>query len=132
MKRLYTILSLFLCTLSVYAQNNVFVLVDVSKSVKKTDLVSAKQALSEVFIGTPPSNSTIVGGSLQDLQQFKIATNDKIAVLKFGDQATTLNISPSPVTIVSTPTDIYQALNNFPTTPTDNNTYYTLAKAKIA
>ena len=57
MKRLYTILSLTICTLSVYAQNNVFVLVDVSKSGAKTlkekdakniteDIVSASFSLN--------------------------------------------------------------------------------------
>jgi uncharacterized membrane protein len=118
--------------MSVHAQNNVFVLVDVSKSIKQVDLTSAKQALNEILLGNTPSNSNIVGGSLQDLAQFKIKVSDKISVVKFGNQQTTLSISPNPVSVTNLPTDIYNALNSFPTIPTDNNTYYTLAKAKIA
>jgi hypothetical protein len=132
MKRLYTILSLLFFTLSVSAQNNVFVLVDVSKSVKQDDLLAAKQALNEIFLGSTPSNSNVVGGSLQDLQQFKIAVGDRVSILKFGNQQTTLNINPTPIQVSSLPNDVNSALNSFPIVPTDNNTYFTLAKAKVA
>jgi len=116
----------------VYAQNNVFVLVDVSKSVKKADLVAAKQALTDVLLGNPLSNSNVVGATVHDLQQFKIVQGDKLSVVKFGEQQTSLNISPQLLTIQTIPTDIIQVLNSFPTTPTDNNTYWKLAKAKVA
>jgi hypothetical protein len=132
MKRLLTIFTIFFTSLSVFSQNNVFVLVDVSKSVKQSDLISAKQVLTEILLGSTPNNSNIVGGSLTDLAQFKIKINDKISVVKFGSQITTLSISPNPVYVTNISTDIYSALNSFPLTPTDNNTYYTLAKAKIA
>ena len=83
MKRLYTIFSLIIYTLSVSAQDNVFILVDVSKSVKQADLISAKQTLTEILLGNTPNNSNVVGGSVQDLAQFKIKISDKISVVKF-------------------------------------------------
>jgi hypothetical protein len=132
MKRILAIISLFLCALSVHSQNYVFVLVDVSKSVKHSDLVAAKQALTDVLLGNQLSNSNVFGATIQDLQQFKIAQGDKLSVLKFGNQQTSLNIAPQPLTIQTIPADIFQVLNSFPTTPTDNNTYWKLAKAKVA
>lgn len=132
MKQLFTILAFILATLSVFAQNNVFVLVDVSMSVKQSDLVGAKQALMDVLLGNQLSNSTAPGIQLSDLQQFKLIKGDKLYILKFGDQNTTRNISPQPLLIQNIPNDVYQAFNAYPTSPSDQNTYWKLAKAKIA
>ncbi len=132
MKRLYTILSLIICTLSVHSQNNVFVLVDVSLSVKPYELNDAKQALNEVLTGSPLSKAVISQGSQQDLVNFKMAQGDKLAIAKFGSLLTTLAINPSPTTIQNVNADISQVLNSASWTPTDGQTYITLAKAKIA
>lgn len=133
MKRLYAILSLIICTLSVYAQNNVFVLVDVSKSVTQTDLNNAKQALTEVFTGSNLSMAQIHNkGALSDLAKFKFNVGDKLSVSRFGSCQTTWAISPSLNTINNLNSDIFSTLNSISWSPTDNNTFILLAKAKIA
>lgn len=132
MKRLYTILSLIICTMTVYAQNNVFVLVDVSKSVSQTDLNNAKQALTEVFTGSPLSMGNIHKGTASDLSKFKLNTGDKLSVSRFGSCQTTWAIIPSLNGINNFNSDITTTLNSISWTPTDNNTFILLAKAKIA
>ena len=133
MKRLYTILSLIICTFSVYAQNNVFVLVDVSISVTQTDLNNAKQALTEVFTGSNLSMAQIHNkGALSDLAKFKFNVGDKLSVSRFGSCQKTWAITPSLNTINNLNSDISSALNAFSWSPTDNNTFILLAKAKIA
>lgn len=132
MKQLYTILYLFICTLSVYSQNNVFVLVDVSKSVTQKELNDAKQALKEVLTGSSLSKAFISQGSQQDLVNFKMAQGDKLAIVKFGSLLTTSAINPSPTIIQNVNADISQVFNSASWTPIDGQTYLTLAKAKIA
>jgi hypothetical protein len=116
----------------VYCQNNVFVLVDVSKSVTQKDLNDAKQALNEVLTGSPLSKAFISQGSQQDLVNFKMAQGDKLAIVKFGSLLTTLAINPSPTIIQNVTADISQVFNSASWTPTDGQTYLALAKAKIA
>lgn len=132
MKRLYTILSIIICTVSVYAQNNVFVLVDVSKSVTQADISNGKQALTEVLTGSPLSKAFVAQGSQAELANFKLVQGDKLSVSKFGSLQTTLAINPNPTTIQNVSADVSQILNSAALTPTDNQTYLTLAKAKIA
>lgn len=132
MKKLTTIYFLILCTFSVYAQNNVFVLVDVSRSVSQNELTNAKQALNEVLTGTQLSKVFVSQGSQQDLANFRLAQGDKLAVVKFGSLHTTLAISPNPSVIQNVSADVSQVLNSITWTPTDGQTYITLAKAKIA
>lgn len=132
MKRLYTILSLLIFTFSVSAQNNVFVLVDVSLSVSQTDLTNAKQALNEILTGVTPTKAFIAQGNAADLPNFKLAVGDKLSVSKFGSLNTTLAISPNPATIQNLSADVNQVLNASVWTPVDGQTYLTLAKAKIA
>lgn len=132
MKRLFTILSLIIFTLSVNAQNNIFVLVDVSKSVSQADLINAKQALIEVLTSSPLSKAFITQGKQQDLVKFKIAQGDKLSISKFGGLQTTLSINPDLTTIQNINAEVNQVLNSIPWIPTDQQTYITLAKAKIA
>lgn len=132
MKRLYTILSLLLFTVSVSAQNNVFVLVDVSLSVTQSDLSRSKQALNEVLTGVTPSRAFVAQGYVADLPSFKLAVGDKLSVSKFGSLNTTLAINPNPITIQNLTADVSQLLNASSWIPTDGQTYLTLAKAKIA
>lgn len=132
MKKLFTILYLTLYTFSVYSQTNVFVLVDVSKSVKQDELNNAKQALNEVLTGSQLSRAFISQGAQQDLANFKLMQGDKLAIVKFGSLHTTLAINPNPDTIQNVNADVNQVLNTISWTPTDQQTYMTLAKAKIA
>jgi len=132
MLRLFTVLSLLIGASPMYAQNNVFVLVDVSKSVTQTDLNNAKQALTEVLTGLPLSRAFVAQGSQSDLANFKLVAGDKLAVVKFGSLQTTLAINPAPSQIQNVDADVSQVLNSSVWTPTDHQTYLTLAKAKIA
>jgi hypothetical protein len=127
-------LSLLFCLyfVSVEAQNNVFVLVDVSRSVKPYELNDAKQALTEVLTGVQLSKAFVSQGKQQDLAHFKVNPNDRVAVVRFGSLNTTLAISPNPVTINNINADVNQAINAISWTPVDGQTYLTLAKAKIA
>ena len=132
MKQLYTILSLFICTLSVYSQNNVFVLVDVSKSVTQNNLNDAKKALTEVFTGGTSSVGSIIKGTISDLYKFKLNTGDNLSASRFGSCQTTWAITPSLNGINNFNTDVTNTLNSISWSPTDNNTFIVLAKAKIA
>lgn len=132
MKRLYAILSLFLIAFSVYSQNNVFVLVDVSKSVKQSDLNNAKQALTEVLSGSSLTSAQIYKGDANNLIEFKLGGGDKLAIAKFGSCRTTAAISPSQSSITNIGNDVNSVLNSISWIPTDANTFIVLAKAKIA
>lgn len=132
MKQLIIILFSFVCTISVYSQSNVFVLVDVSKSVSPNQLTDAKQALNEVLTGSQLTKAVVSQGNLQDLAEFKLLPGDKLDISKFGDLQTTLGISPHPTQIQNVISDVNQVLNSLPWIPTDQQTYFTLAKAKIA
>ena len=118
--------------MSVYTQNNVFVVVDVSKSVSQTDLNNAKQALTEVFTGSPLSMGNIPKGTVSDLSKFKLSVGDKLSVSRFGSCQTTWAIIPSLNSINSLNSDVINTLNSIVWSPTDNNTFILLAKAKIA
>jgi len=132
MKWLKIILPFLFFSQLALAQNDVFVLVDISKSIYKSDLENARQALSDVLVGNPLSNATVSFGSAADLSKFKLITGDKLYIIKFGDKSTTLNPYAPPCVIHNIPADITQQLDAFfPTTPTDSKTYLTLAKAKV-
>ena len=132
MNKLTIILFLILCTFSLYAQNNVFVLVDVSRSVGQNELDYAKQALKEVLTGSQLSRAFVSQGSEQDLVNFRLAPGDNLAIVKFGSLTTTLAISPNPSVIQNIQADVSQVSNSIRWEPTDQQTYITLAKAKIA
>lgn len=132
MKR-YLFIILFLINFSYsFAQDNVFVLIDVSRSVTQSQLTDAKQTLTEVLSGNSLSKAFVSQGNAKDLQNFKLKPNDKVALVKFGDIQNTVNISPSLIQVQNIPGDVSQIMNSFPLAPTDARTYFTLAKAKIA
>lgn len=132
MKRLFGILYLLICTQAVYAQANVFVLVDVSKSISKTDMYNAKEALTQVLTGAQITKAFVSKGSQADLAKFKIENGDKLSLSKFGSLRTTLAINPDPLPIKDIDADVRQVINSISWTPTDDQTYITLAKAKIS
>jgi hypothetical protein len=114
------------------AQDHVFILVDVSLSVKPYQLYDAREAMYEILTGIQPSKAFITQGKQSDLAQFKLNRGDKLSISKFGSLATTREISPVPTTINDISTDVDKALNSISWIPTDGQTYLTLAKAKIA
>ncbi len=132
MKQLLTIFAIYFITLAVCAQSNVFVLMDVSKSVKQNELNDAKQALNEVLTGSSLTKAFISQGKQQDLSSFKLVQGDKLAISNFGSLQTTLAINPNPTTIQNISADVNQVINSVNWSPSDNQTYITLAKAKIA
>jgi hypothetical protein len=132
MKRLLTILSFFLFTVSAQSQHYVFVLVDISKSIKQSELANAKQSLTEVLTGQALSKAFITQGNQQELGNFKIMQGDYLAISKFGSLQTTLSISPNLTHINNANFDVSQVLNSISWEPFDGQTYLILGKAKIA
>lgn len=131
--KLFTTLIFFLAFTAVsYSQKDVFVLVDVSKSISQQELNDARQALYEVLTGAPLTKAFVKYGKQQDLPGFKLMPGDKFAVSKFGSLNTTLAINPQPVALQNVATDVNQQLNSIDWKPADQQTYITLAKAKIA
>jgi hypothetical protein len=132
MKRLFLVYFFTSTILIVKGQSSVFVLVDVSKSVTQSQLTDARQALIEVLVGTPLTKAFISQGTSHDLANFKLVIGDKLSVSKFGGLQTTLSINPNIIQIQNPATDVSRVLNSTSWTPTDNQTYIQLAKAKIA
>ena len=116
----------------VNAQKNIFVLVDVSQSVKSFQLDNAKNALREIFNTGNTTNGTVVGGNSSDLQFYKLQANDRVAVNAFGKLQTSANIIPIVKTLNNPANEIENVLNSIVWSPRDNLTYLTLARAKIA
>lgn len=132
MKKILLIYILILIVFLANAQKNIFVLVDVSKSVKSHQLDNAKTALQEIFTVGNVTNGTVVGGNSSDLQFYKLQASDRVAVNSFGDLQTSANIIPVLMTVNNPANDIGNILNSIVWLPRDNWTYLTLARAKIA
>jgi hypothetical protein len=132
MKRFSLIIILTFSVFLTNAQKNIFVLVDVSKSVKSYQLDNAKTALREIFTSGNTTNGMVVGGNSSDLQFYKLQANDRIAVNAFGDLQTSANIIPILKTVNNPANDIGNILNSILWLPRDEWTYLTLARAKIA
>ena len=132
MKQVIISIFIFFIGFGIQAQNNIFVLVDVSKSVTQNELNDAKQAINELLIGSNLTKAYVAKGNQQDLANFKLAQGDKLAFSKIGSLATTLAISPSPTQIQNLNSDVSLAINSISWKPTDSQTYFMLAKAKIA
>jgi hypothetical protein len=114
------------------AQNNVFILVDISKSIKQNELNDARQALNEILTGVPITKGFIAFGNQQDLTNFKLLSGDKLSISKIGSLQTTLLISPNPLLIQNINADVNQIISSIDWKVKDNQTYITLGKAKIA
>lgn len=132
MKKVLLINILIFSVFCLNAQKNIFVLVDVSKSVKSNQLDDAKTALREIFTTGNATNGTVVGGNSSDLQFYKLQANDRVAVNSFGDLQTSANIIPVLMTVHNPANEIDNLLNSIVWLPRDNSTYLTLARAKIA
>ena len=132
MKKLFLIFILIFCVVCINAQKNIFVLVDVSKSVTSFQLDNARTALREIFITGNATNGVVVGGNSSDLQFYKLQANDRVAVNAFGDLQTSANIIPIFKALNNPANEINIILNSIVWLPRDNLTYLTLARAKIA
>lgn len=130
MKILASIILLIILSFQLNAQDNVFVLVDVSKSVRQAELVNAKQLVKDIIQGNPVNTSifTIRG----TLPSFSIITGSKLMIMPLGDRSTVMNYIPT-INGVNNNNDINNYVEQyFRTNPTDIRTYLTLAKARCA
>jgi hypothetical protein len=134
MKRILIFLFVAGFFLRAYPQNSsVFVLVDVSKSVSRSDLEKAKTALTDVLLGRSLSNAHVNFGSASELLACQLQQGDRLSILKFGSKATLMNNDFSLTPVRNMPGDVIQQVNSrFPTALTDDRTYLVLAKAKVA
>jgi hypothetical protein len=132
MKRLLIIFYIILCTEIGFSQNHIYILVDISKSITQEELTKAKQTLFEVMTGSNLTNAFVSAGKSEDLKKFKLTNGDNISISNFGNLQTSLSINPNPLQFKGNTDEFTQYLNSIDWTPKDNQTYYTLAKAKIA
>jgi len=130
MKRLLYLLLLFIVAFQANAQENVFILVDVSKSVYQSELTNAKKLVSDVLTGQYSSSSFFSTNGTTP--SFNFSSGGYFVILHFGDKGSVTNSNPT-VHKVNNSNEVLSIINNeFRTNPTDNRTYLTLAKAKCA
>jgi hypothetical protein len=130
MKRLlYTLLLIFAAS-GISAQENVFILVDVSRSVYQSELTNAKKLVSDVLTGQYSNSSDFSPNGSPPT--FNFSSGDYFAILHFGDKSTLTNSNPI-LHKINNINDVSSIINNeFRTNPTDDWTYLTLAKAQCA
>jgi hypothetical protein len=125
------LITIYNCTfLSLMAQMNVCVLVDISKSIKSQEILNAKQFVKDILMGSAV-NTTIflVDGTLPDM---KMKTGDKLMIMPFGDRSCVMDYSPL-INTISNPNDVANYIEQyFPVKLTSDWTYITLAKARLA
>ncbi|MBW6490452.1 MAG: thrombospondin type 3 repeat-containing protein [Lentimicrobium sp.] len=130
MKRVLYILLLFFVAFKINAQENVFVLVDVSKSVSQRELTYGKNLVTDILTGQYNKSTYFTTSS--STPSFNFSSGGNFAILHFGDKSTVTNSNPT-VHKVNNSNEILSIINaEFRTNPTDNRTYLTLAKAKCA
>lgn len=134
MKPLLIFLVCLMSVITAYPQSSdVFVLVDVSKSVNGPDLEKARIALTDVLLGKSLSNAYVSYGSSSELLACRLQPGDRISVLRFGNKETIMNNNFALSAVRNLPDDVLQVLNSrFPQNLTDNRTYLMLSKAKVA
>lgn len=130
MKLLLYILLLFFVAFKVNAQENVFILVDVSKSVKQNELLNAKQLVKDILTGNPINSNTFITDG--NIQPSLLKTGSKVMIMPLGERSTVMNYIPNIVDVNSQADIISFIEQNFPITPKDNWTYISLAKARMA
>lgn len=129
MKR-FLYIFLFFGAFKINAQENVFVLVDISKSVNQSELTNAKQLVSDVLTNRYSGSSYFSSNS--STPSFNFSSGGYLSILHFGDKSTVINNMPN-VHKVTNSNEVSSIISNeFKTRPTDNRTYLTLAKAKCA
>ncbi len=120
----------FLLGFNLKAQENVFIVVDVSKSVKQSELLSAKSLVNDLLTGNEIDNTLFyVDGNIS---RNALLPGSRIMIMPFGDKSTIMNYVPN-IDIVHNPSEINSFIDqNFPIIPKDNWTYISLAKARVA
>ena len=131
MKKSLFLIILIFSTFCVNAQKNVFVLVDLSKSIDPHQLQASKKVLTQILSGISSSDIEFQSGNASDLQEFKLKPNDKLSITNFGDREFTWKMNPKLRDINSSGT-IDDIINSVSWYPNQEWTYYTLAKAVIA
>jgi hypothetical protein len=130
MKAVFSIILYLLLSFHINAQDNVFILVDVSKSVSQQELINAKQLVKEVLSGNY-SNSSFFSNNGQ-VPKYSFNNGSHLIIIHFGDKGTVMNNTPIVNSINSCSELVTLVEQHFRTNPTDNRTYLTLAKAKCA
>jgi len=130
MKRLLYLLLLFFVAFQANAQENVFILVDVSKSVKQNELLNAKQLVKDILTGNPINSSAFITDG--NVQPSLLRAGSKIMIMPLGERTTVMNYNPNIVDVNNQAEIISFIEQNFPITPRDNWTYISLAKARMA
>jgi|WetSurMetagenome_2_1015567.scaffolds.fasta_scaffold04488_2 LPXTG-motif cell wall-anchored protein len=130
MKRLVIALGFYLTFLMTYGQENIFVLVDKSKSIRQTDLMRARQLLIDILSGSSIDGSTWQYGGNYSFKQ--VTPGTKLMIMPLGDKETVTNYS-ARINTIGTSSDIANYVDLFfPTKLTDDWTFITLAKARLA
>lgn len=130
MKKIISLIFILILSIQIKAQDNVFVLVDVSKSVTQQELTNAKQLVKQVLSGNYSSSSTFSNNG--QVPNYNFSSGSHLLIMHFGDKGTTMNSNPQ-VNSITNHSQIEAMIDQyFRTNPTDNRTYLTLAKAKCA
>jgi|LSQX01.3.fsa_nt_gb hypothetical protein len=130
MKRLLYLLLLFFVAFQANAQENVFILVDVSKSVKQNELLNAKKLVNDVLTGSYNGSSYFSTNS--PAPTFNFTSGSSIAIMHFGDK-NTFTSSNAILHKVNNINEVSSLISSeFRTNPTDDWTYLELAKAQCA
>jgi hypothetical protein len=109
------------------AQDNIFVLVDVSRSVYSSELQAAKQLTKDLLANRSTNNSLFLETGTS--QPINIQSGGKLMIMPFGDKSTVMNYNPiiENVDLGNVESIIEQ---RFRTNATDGRTYLSLAKAR--
>ena len=130
MKKILYLIIFLSAALNVTAQENIFILVDVSLSVKKKQLHDAKQLMKNVLTGKPINSSVFY--TVKNFQPKIIPAGSQILIMPLGERNTVMNYNPI-IEDVNNESEIISFINKkFPTNPKDNWTYISLAKARLA
>jgi len=132
MKRFLYALLLIFAAYEINAQENVFILVDVSKSVKQSELNNSKQLLIDLCNGSSIDLTKwrIVGGSLSHYSLLR--RGGRLMIMPFGNSSTIMSYTPNIKQVNNSQEAINIINTTFNFNPTDNSTYLALAKAKCA
>jgi len=131
MKRFLIFCILIINVFCINAQKDVYVLVDLSKTMCPNQLQEAKVALSQILKGTTPATLNFTTGDKSDLQKLKLEVNDRLSITEFGDREFTWRMRTPSLTSINN-TNIDDIVNSIRWVPNQNWTFLTLAKAKIA
>jgi len=137
-KRIFLLLVALVLFNSSYAQNDVIVLVDVSKSIKQQHFMEAREVVKNLLLGNPINNVnfTVNFDPRSSLKITKgqplVSRGKKLIIFPFGESHRIYDMV-NPKVVNSIPSDITSYFDQqYPRRVTDNKTYLELSKAKIA